>query len=183
MDIFSLDFINSLRHDYLDGQGAEDRFAQEAWRQAFLASYKFDVSESLNPNTLKKMQDFRAWLRQALEHVVTRGELAAKDVEIANSYLAKVQVSRKAKADENGNFEVVCTPLTKDWEWFQSEVIQSFFVMLSSVDKTQIKICSNPNCRWIYYDDTKNHSQNWCDSTCANLMRVRRSRARQKLGQ
>ncbi|MGF7228655.1 MAG: CGNR zinc finger domain-containing protein [Candidatus Saccharibacteria bacterium] len=183
MDILSLDFINSLRHDYLNGQGAEDRFAQQAWRQTFLTRYELDVSEPLSADTLKKMQDFRAWLRQALENVVARGELSVKDVEIANSYLLKVSVSREARANGNGNFEIICVPFTKDWEWFQSEVVQSFFAMLSNVDKTQLKICSNPNCRWIYYDDTKNHSQNWCDNTCANLMRVRRSRARQKLDQ
>ncbi|TMC65135.1 MAG: CGNR zinc finger domain-containing protein [Chloroflexota bacterium] len=38
--------------------------------------------------------------------------------------------------------------------------------------------CENPDCRWVYYDESANQNRRWCEDSCANLMRVRRFRAR-----
>ncbi|WP_141639042.1 CGNR zinc finger domain-containing protein, partial [Paenibacillus riograndensis] len=41
----------------------------------------------------------------------------------------------------------------------------------------------NPDCLWVYYDDTRNRSKRYCDDKmCGNLMKVRRFRARKKAG-
>ncbi|MDT3426149.1 putative RNA-binding Zn ribbon-like protein [Paenibacillus forsythiae] len=49
---------------------------------------------------------------------------------------------------------------------------------------SRFRICDNPDCRWAYYDDTRNRSKRYCDDkACGNLMKVRRFRARKKAKQ
>ena len=69
-------------------------------------------------------------------------------------------------------------PVKSDWEWVQAEIAASFVHMLASHDAQRLKICANPNCRWIFYDESKSRTKQYCTSDkCANLMKVRRFRA------
>ncbi|WP_081833786.1 CGNR zinc finger domain-containing protein [Geomicrobium sp. JCM 19055] len=41
----------------------------------------------------------------------------------------------------------------------------------------KIKFCQNEDCRWVFYDNTKNGRKQWCtNDTCGNLLRVRKHR-------
>lgn len=45
---------------------------------------------------------------------------------------------------------------------------------------SQLKLCHNPDCRWVFVDRSKNHSRRWCEmGTCGNRAKVRRYRRRQ----
>jgi predicted RNA-binding Zn ribbon-like protein len=68
-------------------------------------------------------------------------------------------------------------PLRNDWQWVLGEVATSFAILLTQHDPSRIKQCENPDCRWIYYDESANQTRRWCEDTCANLMRVRKYRA------
>ena len=44
---------------------------------------------------------------------------------------------------------------------------------------TRIKTCARPQCRWAFYDISKNRSRRWCSMEgCGNLMKNRDYRAR-----
>ena len=41
----------------------------------------------------------------------------------------------------------------------------------------RVKVCRNPDCRWAFYDRSKNHSRVWCEMReCGNVMKARRFR-------
>jgi predicted RNA-binding Zn ribbon-like protein len=43
----------------------------------------------------------------------------------------------------------------------------------------RLKICANPECRWAYYDRSRNQQGNWCDmAVCGNRLKNRQLRAR-----
>jgi predicted RNA-binding Zn ribbon-like protein len=43
----------------------------------------------------------------------------------------------------------------------------------------RIKACGNPDCRWAFYDNSKNHSGRWCEmASCGNRMKARAFRER-----
>ena len=43
----------------------------------------------------------------------------------------------------------------------------------------QLKACGNANCRWAFYDRSRNHGGTWCDmATCGNKLKNREFRAR-----
>lgn len=45
----------------------------------------------------------------------------------------------------------------------------------------RLKACRNDECRWVYYDHSRNTSRRWCTSRgCGNLMAARAYRSRQR---
>src|SRR5207244_1417681 len=76
-------------------------------------------------------------------------------------------------------FELEMVPLARDWRWVMAEIAASFADLLAKHDSKRLKICENPNCRWIFYDESKSRTRRWCtNNKCANLWKVRRFRAR-----
>jgi predicted RNA-binding Zn ribbon-like protein len=58
-------------------------------------------------------------------------------------------------------------------------VAESAVELMASGDSRRLKTCSNPDCSWMFYDDTVNRSRQFCSTTpCGSLIRVRRFRAR-----
>jgi predicted RNA-binding Zn ribbon-like protein len=45
----------------------------------------------------------------------------------------------------------------------------------------QLRSCANPDCRWVFYDRSRNQHGSWCDMTvCGNRLKNRRLRARRR---
>ncbi|GCE29801.1 hypothetical protein KDA_52850 [Dictyobacter alpinus] len=72
-------------------------------------------------------------------------------------------------------------PCASDWTWLLGRIAAFFVTLLANYDLTRVKQCSNPNCRWIYYDESNSKRRSWCDDDCTNMMRVRRFRERHRL--
>jgi predicted RNA-binding Zn ribbon-like protein len=46
----------------------------------------------------------------------------------------------------------------------------------------RLKACSNPECRWVFYDRSRNRQGHWCEmAVCGNRLKNRTLRARQRL--
>jgi predicted RNA-binding Zn ribbon-like protein len=46
---------------------------------------------------------------------------------------------------------------------------------------TRLKSCANPECRWLFYDESRNRTARWCSmGACGNISKARRYRARQR---
>jgi predicted RNA-binding Zn ribbon-like protein len=44
-----------------------------------------------------------------------------------------------------------------------------------------LKACANDDCRWAFYDRSRNHGGTWCDmATCGNKLKNREFRARRR---
>lgn len=102
-------------------------------------------------------------------------------LEQLNIYLDKGPVTRRIvwKSDEQA--EIKLLPLHSGWEQVMAEIAASFAEALLEKEPTRFRICENPDCLWVYYDDTRNRSKRYCDDkACGNLMKVRRFRARKK---
>jgi predicted RNA-binding Zn ribbon-like protein len=45
----------------------------------------------------------------------------------------------------------------------------------------RLKVCANDECRWAFYDRSRNHGGTWCEmSTCGNKLKNREFRARRR---
>ena len=45
----------------------------------------------------------------------------------------------------------------------------------------RLKVCANDECRWAFYDRSRNHGGTWCEmSACGNRLKNREFRARRK---
>jgi predicted RNA-binding Zn ribbon-like protein len=47
--------------------------------------------------------------------------------------------------------------------------------LLTTADPNRLKICSTPDCGWLFLDTTKNASRRWCDmASCGNRAKAQR---------
>ena len=54
--------------------------------------------------------------------------------------------------------------------------------LLTSEAINKLSACSNPECRWLFLDGSKNKGRRWCDMRlCGNRMKARRYRGRQRV--
>jgi len=52
--------------------------------------------------------------------------------------------------------------------------------ILTSEALNKLSACSNPECRWLFLDGSKNKGRRWCDmKLCGNRIKARRYRGRQ----
>jgi predicted RNA-binding Zn ribbon-like protein len=53
--------------------------------------------------------------------------------------------------------------------------------LLTSEEINKLSACSNPECRWLFLDGSKNKARRWCDmKLCGNRIKARRYRGRQR---
>lgn len=53
--------------------------------------------------------------------------------------------------------------------------------LLTSEEINKLSACSNPECRWLFLDGSKNKGRRWCDmKLCGNRIKARRYRGRQR---
>ncbi len=54
--------------------------------------------------------------------------------------------------------------------------------LLTTADVHRLKVCSSPDCGWLFLDTTKNASRRWCDmAACGNRAKARRFYRKKKL--
>jgi predicted RNA-binding Zn ribbon-like protein len=59
------------------------------------------------------------------------------------------------------------------------ELIALAFAAMSDGTWRRLKACQEPDCRWVFYDRSKNQTGHWCSMrSCGNRAKARRFRAR-----
>ncbi len=179
MDVLCLDILNSDWHDYRHPGKSEDRLLKPAWIEQLVAQWSLTVARPPDTNTIAALQSLRSLMQQMLQTILQNQALREQAIAELNSYLnaAPFQTCLVRK-DERYQLQEV--PINNDWSWALREVALSFATLLTRYDTSRLKLCENPDCSWIYYDESPHHNRRWCEDTCANLMRVRQFRARHR---
>ncbi|WP_435925066.1 CGNR zinc finger domain-containing protein [Paenibacillus sp. DYY-L-2] len=174
------DFMNSEWRDWKGSGRTGDQLGEEKWEHYFLNKWGLKANVPADEETLERLRDFRARL-MGLSQKCVRGEtLSGVDLEYLNRILDKGPVKRRV-TEQAGIIGFESFPLREDWDQVMAEVADSFARTLVDGETERIRICDNPDCGWIFYDDTRNRTKKYCeDKTCGNLMKVRRFRARKR---
>lgn len=177
MDALYLDFVNSEFRDFR-GRWSRDELEQPGWVEAFLLTWGLDVESPLDAPTRARLVALRSLLSHVIETLANEGQIPEQDREALNAVLLPVPLHRHLGKERQG-YQVEMVPVKRDWEWVQAEIVASFLQMLVSQDAQRLKRCANPHCRWVFYDESKSRTKQYCTADkCANLMKVRRFRAR-----
>jgi predicted RNA-binding Zn ribbon-like protein len=65
---------------------------------------------------------------------------------------------------------------TGGWQGFVHDLVVPLIGLMA--DGTTLQRCSNPLCRLVFEDASRNHSRRWCDNAgCGNRDRVKRARS------
>lgn len=175
MDALCLDILHSDWHDYRGSGLDEDRLLKPGWLEHVLARWGLDVGNLLNEHNIAEMQALRALMQRIVQSFLTEQEPEEEDLAVLNTYLDAAPSSLQLI---NGykKYQLKQLPLHNGWSWVLGQVAISFAELLTQRDTARIKQCENPDCRWIYYDESANQTRRWCEDSCANLMRVRKHR-------
>ncbi len=179
MDMLCLDILNSDWHDYRGTSKDENRLLSIEWWKRLIARWNFSVENLPDANTIATFHELRALMQRVVQALLQQHAPTEQDIILLNSYLDKIPSKLELRAKDE-HFQLQQVPLNSGWENVLGEVAVSFAMLLAQHDISRIKQCENPDCRWVYYDESANQTRRWCEDSCANLIRVRRFRARQQ---
>lgn len=152
---------------------------QPGWLEEFAARWNMQVTEPVSPRIVEEFQELRALLRRIVESL-DQNKPPVEDIDALNNVLHGSPFVHRLLW-HNGEYGIESVPLATDWRWVMAKVATSFTDLLVQHDRRRLKICENPYCCGIFYDESKSRSKRWCtNDKCANLWKVRRFRARQK---
>jgi predicted RNA-binding Zn ribbon-like protein len=60
-------------------------------------------------------------------------------------------------------------------------IVAAVYAAMTDEDWTRLKPCNSQTCRWVFYDQSRNHSSRWCTmASCGNRQKAKRFRQRSK---
>nr|WP_068785123.1 CGNR zinc finger domain-containing protein [Paenibacillus phocaensis] len=182
METLWSDFLNSEWHDWRGSGRSEDRLEKPTWQERLLSDWHLVAPVPMPAEEAEAMRRFREQLRALAVKLAEGGKMDNGDWQLLNEYLSPDTVTRRL-IGEPGTLRLEYIPVTEDWRHVRAEIAASFGETLLGGETGRIRVCDNSDCRWIFYDDTRNRTKKYCDDKmCGNLMKVRRFRARKKAG-
>lgn len=170
----ALDLVNSQH-----GRGP-DLLEHEGWFEGLLAHWGYAPAGTPGKSDRKRLVALRALSRRIVEALAESATPSAGDLAELNRVLRAKRVSRQV-VSAGATFEVRLVPARRDWPWVLSELAGSLAELLADGETARIKVCDNRDCRFAFYDASKNRSRRWCSqTTCGNRHKLKEFRARQR---
>lgn len=174
-----LDLLNSDWHDHRRSGHREDRLDNPAWRDRFLAPWHDLLAGSPEEEVIGSLRRLRAAMRRLVDAYIAGNTVGLGEWKELNGFMTSSPCIRRMEAGPD-RLQLKLVPLAGGIPAVQSEIAAAFAGAMSRGDPARIKVCRNDDCRWTFYDRSKNRSRKWCESTCGNLIKVRRFRRNQR---
>ncbi|MGH7764110.1 MAG: CGNR zinc finger domain-containing protein [Candidatus Dormibacteraceae bacterium] len=169
-----LDLINTRWRDHLGSGVFHDRLPGPIWRRAFLKRWSYRVDDPNDSPARARLARLRRLLRTALEQHIASGRLKpamrmSLEAEINRAPLV-LRVTRRS------GVEGLTLERSGDhWDVVLAEIATSAVRLMG--ERRVVKVCANPDCTWMFVDESRSRSRRWCDvSICGSLINVRRHR-------
>jgi predicted RNA-binding Zn ribbon-like protein len=176
---FWQDLLNSDWHDYRGSGNREDRLEDPVWRDRFLAAWRDDVAGVPPEDLVAGLRRLRETIRRLVDAYTAGRSVGRAEWTELNGVLDGSPCVRRMD-ESRGRPRLRLIPLRRGLPAVLAAIAASFAETVSTGDPDRIKTCRNPDCRWTFYDRSKNRSRKWCDNDCGNLIKVRRFRQKQK---
>lgn len=172
--------MNSDWRDWRGSGRTEDRLDNPEWLRAFLTRWGLDRAGTPDAGARASLKELRSLMRRIVETVSGGRDPSAGDLSHLNQVLAAApSVFRLIRS--GSRYEMEEAPLARDWNWVRAEIARGLADIIANRDPTRFKICENPDCQWVFYDESKNRSRRWCGEPCGNLLRVRKFREKRRI--
>lgn len=176
MDFPCLEFINSKWYE--THKPYVEKLKDNEWLGQFCRKWALPVPDG-SEQAIEALTCFRSEMREVALRFCAARELSPEDIETINARLLS-DCPQKRLVPQNGDFRLIDIPQSGSVDQFVYRIALSFAELLTHYPVEYLKKCGNPDCSWIFYDDSKSHSRKWCDNRCASLMKVRKYRAGKK---
>lgn len=154
-----------------DEERLGDRELARRWLvESGLAAPEVEVS----PSDLDRLLELRTLVRGVLESHLEAGTDTDRDglARLAAGHPAPLAVSA------TGDLALDLEPVGSV-DGFAAQILGIMFASRIEGKLERLKICTSDECRWAFYDSSKNRSGTWCRmEECGNRVKNRRYRAR-----
>lgn len=159
-------------------RGGGDKLNDTEWLTGFLKRWGLEVGAP-SGEEIARLKTLRQAMANITEALTSGSGPDEDDMREVISALAGSHMTFALTAPA-GEWQLSLQPVKKDWDWALHEIAASFAKVISSEDKTRLKVCENAECGMVFYDESKSRTRRWCGSACGNLIKVREFRKRQK---
>lgn len=177
MDILCLEFMNSWW--FINHRLFKDPLSDQKCLDDFCEKWDFPHVNVSDTENIDALLNLRSFLGAVGNELCKTKKVSEENVERLNQYLRPQKLHRELKM-ENGEYRLETVPEALNINWLTYRIVLSFTELLTHYDAKRIKLCQNPDCGWIFYDESKGTTRKWCDNTCASLMKVRKFRDAKK---
>jgi predicted RNA-binding Zn ribbon-like protein len=179
MDLLCLEFVNSEFREFR-GRWVRDDLRQPEWLASFLEKWHLQGEQSIDEAMIEELVALRTLLVRVVAALNTPSGVDPRDLSALNDQLRQTAFHYQVAYDGLA-FAMNNQPLQRNLAWVKSSIVVDFLSLLTHRDPRRLKVCRNPHCRGIFYDETKSRTRRYCTlEKCANLMKVRRFRSRHK---
>jgi len=170
-----LDLINSHWSDHLGTGEIYDRLPEPRFRRAFLKRWGYRVADPDDPGGRARLLTLRSLLRDILEQYIAGRPLPRSMRKRLESEINRAPVSMRLVRSADG-YTLSAGREGALWDVVTSDIAMSAARLMS--DKATVKVCANPDCSWMFTDESKPKTRRWCNvSVCGSLVNVRHHRA------
>ena len=170
--------INSDWHDHLGTGRRLDRIDDDRWLEGFLHRAGWRRRRLPGAEARERLRALRDLLRRGVEALLAGAEPGDLDLAALNRNLGACPAVRHLEPQADARLALVLAPVGTGIERVLGTVAASFADLLANGDPTRIKVCANPDCRWVILDESRNRSRRWCEeAVCGSLVKVRKHRS------
>jgi predicted RNA-binding Zn ribbon-like protein len=156
-----------------DVEEGTEEFGTTAGLESWLARHRLGDGESASEADLARAIDFR----EALRSLLLANNGAGEDDEAANRLNEALAGAGSEVRFEGDSARIVPTCGGLDAA-LATMALMIHDAMLGG-EWSRLKVCPADDCRWAFYDRSRNRSRTWCQmGDCGNRAKVRAFRAR-----
>ncbi|HEV2035069.1 MAG TPA: CGNR zinc finger domain-containing protein [Candidatus Dormibacteraeota bacterium] len=119
-------------------------------------------------------------VREAIRGIIAANSGASiypVDVAILNEAAAASRLRARFGSDGKARLE----PEVGGVVGAMGRIVAAVYSATTDEDWSRLKLCGSQSCRWVFYDQSRNHSSRWCTmATCGNRQKAKRFRQRAK---
>jgi predicted RNA-binding Zn ribbon-like protein len=116
---------------------------------------------------------------QSEGHEVPAGQ--ARDDETALADLARLAAQLPLVVDVAGEVPRLIPATGRSFDDALARILAAVAGAVADGTWTRMKVCRQPDCRWAYFDESRNRSRTWCSmETCGNRAKARMFRERRR---
>ena len=168
-----VEFVNT--HDLeeeTDALGEPDRLA------AWVAEQTGELVGTLDREDVARVQALRESLRAILR---THNGGTAEEAQLEPLREAAERSRYRTTLSTDGQLEIA--PARAGLTGFEARLLLAIERLQSQGAWPRLKACTDDDCRWAFYDSTRNRSRTWCSmEECGNREKTRRYRERKSGG-
>ena len=168
-----VDFVNSRFTDHTGSGRIYDRLDLQDWQRWFAQRCGLTIEQPPSTAMHRHLIDLRDLLRGLLE---SRSDPTDGNLTELNRVLASSSQFSHLVRVEN-SFALRSLWRDEDWRAVMAATVASYGRLLVGGQLHRIRRCLNPDCTFLFYDQSRNGTRRWCEGrACGNLLKVRRHR-------